>query len=113
MAAKLASSLSSSSTTTTSGAAAGVTSSSTSMNDTFIKNGLSAKSRQIYKQTLAAQITRSQSPPRHTHHIKFHVGNLVWAKLDNHPWWPCKITREFPLDSNSSYVKLISKYMTF
>ncbi len=105
MAAKLASSLSSSS-TTTSGAAA-VTSSSSSMNDTF-KNGLSAKSRQIYKQTLVAQTTRSSSPPRHNHHIKFNVGNLVWAKLDNHPWWPCKITREIPLDSNSSYVKLIS-----
>ena len=78
-------------------------------NDAF-KNGnqcLIGKSskRQSIKQT-PNKIDRSPSP----HNIKFNVGHLVWAKLENHPWWPCKITRENLLDSNSSYVKLISKF---
>ena len=27
-----------------------------------------------------------------------HVGKLVWAKLENFPWWPCRIVRESSSD---------------
>ena len=37
--------------------------------------------------------------------IKFTLNNLIWAKLDNFPWWPCKIVQ----DSNNEFTKIIGK----
>lgn len=35
--------------------------------------------------------------------MKFNLNHLVWAKLNNFPWWPCKIVN----DSNNEYTKII------
>jgi hypothetical protein len=40
--------------------------------------------------------------------VKFSQGQLVWAKLNNHPWWPCRIAKENSHESNGSHVKLIN-----
>lgn len=37
--------------------------------------------------------------------VKFNLNNLVWAKLYNFPWWPCKIVS----DSNNEFSKVIGK----
>ena len=79
------------------------TATSTSTNKNIIQNGgYSAKKSK--GDSYASYSNLCKSLP----HFKFNVDHLVWAKLDNHPWWPCKIVKEFPEDSNSSYVKLIS-----
>ena len=36
--------------------------------------------------------------------IRFNVGNLVWAKVSGHPWWPCMISTDY---SEDNYVKLV------
>lgn len=35
------------------------------------------------------------------------LNTLVWAKLNNFPWWPCKIV----CDSNSEFSKIIGKFL--
>ncbi len=38
---------------------------------------------------------------------KFNLDDLVWAKLNNHPWWPCKIVKcKSNLPNEDTYVKL-------
>jgi hypothetical protein len=39
-----------------------------------------------------------------TNEIKFNVGNLVWAKVSGHPWWPCRIAMDY---SENTHVKLV------
>ena len=36
---------------------------------------------------------------------KFNLNNLVWAKLNTYPWWPCKIVN----DSNNECSKIVGK----
>jgi hypothetical protein len=114
MAATIASSLSSATTTTSTKATAA--SSSSSSNSTLI-----GKSRTTHSSFDANNSTSrhstfrapppSPSPPPHL--VKFKIGQLVWTKLDNHPWWPCKVARENSIDINNSHVKLISKNSIF
>jgi hypothetical protein len=37
---------------------------------------------------------------------QFKINDLVWAKLDNFPWWPCQIIT----DSNNQFFKIIGIY---
>jgi hypothetical protein len=39
--------------------------------------------------------------------IRYALGDLVWAKLTGHPWWPCMVTQPNDLDSNDTYVKYV------
>lgn len=46
---------------------------------------------------------------------KFNLDDLVWAKLNNHPWWPCKIVKcksNLPNECDT-YVKLNGEYNYF
>lgn len=33
--------------------------------------------------------------------LRYKIGDLVWAKVNNHPWWPCRVSR----DLNDSYFR--------
>lgn len=33
--------------------------------------------------------------------FRFKIGDLVWAKVNNHPWWPCRISN----DLNESFFR--------
>jgi hypothetical protein len=37
--------------------------------------------------------------------IKFIIGDLVWAKVSGHPWWPCMISQD--PNENNTYMKAI------
>ena len=54
--------------------------------------------------------TAVKTPPKAASHpqatAQFGVDQLVWAKIDMHPWWPCKVSREDQRDPSSLYVKL-------
>lgn len=26
--------------------------------------------------------------------VKYQIGDLIWAKLTGHPWWPCMVTED-------------------
>jgi [histone H3]-lysine36 N-dimethyltransferase NSD2 len=34
--------------------------------------------------------------------IKFQIGDLVWAKLSGHPWWPCMVSNPLSSQSNTT-----------
>lgn len=40
------------------------------------------------------------------HELIFQLDDLVWAKLNNHPWWPCKIVK----DNLNSFFKINGIY---
>ena len=46
--------------------------------------------------------TSMQNSP--SNEIKFNVGNLVWAKVSGHPWWPCSVAIDY---SEDNHVKLV------
>jgi len=33
--------------------------------------------------------------------LRYKIGDLVWAKVNNHPWWPCRVSK----DLNDSYFR--------
>jgi len=35
---------------------------------------------------------------------KWKVGDMLWAKISGHPWWPCIVA---PNPTNSVYTKLL------
>jgi hypothetical protein len=37
--------------------------------------------------------------------LKLSLNSLVWAKLNNFPWWPCKIVN----DASGQFSKLVGK----
>lgn len=39
-----------------------------------------------------------------TNDIKFNIGDLVWAKVSGHPWWPCMISID---SSENNHVKMV------
>lgn len=39
-----------------------------------------------------------------TNEVKYNVGDLVWAKVSGHPWWPCVVARDA---IENSYVKAV------
>ena len=41
--------------------------------------------------------------------IKFGLNSLVWAKLNNYPWWPCKVVN----DTNNEFSKVVGKLKHF
>lgn len=41
--------------------------------------------------------------------VKFTLNNLIWAKLEHFPWWPCKIVQ----DPNNEFTKIIGKLLPF
>ena len=49
----------------------------------------------------AATTTPPSANTRGTDCTKYQVGDLVWAKVSGHPWWPCIVSR----DSTGSHVK--------
>jgi hypothetical protein len=44
--------------------------------------------------------------------LNYNLGDLVWAKLMNHPWWPCKIVKDTG-DANQRFFKLDGNYIGF
>ncbi len=44
--------------------------------------------------------------------LKYNLGDLVWAKLMNHPWWPCKIVKN-KQDFNQRFFKLDGNLIEF
>ena len=46
---------------------------------------------------------------RQPQELKYHLHDLVWAKLNNFPWWPCKIIN----DVNNQFTKNIGKSNRF
>uniref|UniRef100_A0A8D0L4V5 PWWP domain-containing protein n=1 Tax=Sphenodon punctatus TaxID=8508 RepID=A0A8D0L4V5_SPHPU len=46
-------------------------------------------------------ISLQQCPPKKPAPVKYEVDDLVWAKLNRRPWWPCKICHDAVLDMHS------------
>lgn len=40
-----------------------------------------------------------------TNDIRYAVGDLVWAKVSGHPWWPCVISKD--PNENNAFVKAV------
>ncbi len=84
------------------------------LNSTSIKNGscnyppYPVHANKVPKSN-ALSFTNDQRNTNVMSQIRFNIDQLVWAKISNHPWWPCKISRENPLDINSPHFKLMSK----
>uniref|UniRef100_A0A8B9VU32 Histone-lysine N-methyltransferase, H3 lysine-36 specific n=1 Tax=Anas zonorhyncha TaxID=75864 RepID=A0A8B9VU32_9AVES len=49
---------------------------------------------------LTAKTTWDRSPKKPTP-VKYEVGDLVWAKFNRRPWWPCTICHDPVLDCHS------------
>jgi hypothetical protein len=36
--------------------------------------------------------------------IKFNIGDLVWAKVSGHPWWPCTVATDHSEDNHVKFI---------
>jgi hypothetical protein len=43
---------------------------------------------------------------------KYQVGDLVWAKVSGHPWWPCMVSRDTTGESSSSMASHVKEVGT-
>uniref|UniRef100_A0A8B9HPN9 DNA mismatch repair protein n=1 Tax=Astyanax mexicanus TaxID=7994 RepID=A0A8B9HPN9_ASTMX len=48
-------------------------------------------SRSLAKAAQAKLFGEKTLPPKQSSSFTFHAGDLVWAKLEGHPWWPCMV----------------------
>lgn len=68
----------------------------TSSSHSYYANGQSVnnKSQNANNSYTSSEQSLNQSLINNNHYneIKYHIGDLVWAKVGGHPWWPCMIT---------------------
>jgi hypothetical protein len=71
----------------------------TSTNRLIIKND-NTRNDMNNNSTLDIRQHTNDAASKHKFLIKFDLGDLVWVKLSNHPWWPCVITNDNTVPNN-------------
>jgi hypothetical protein len=67
------------------------------------------QSQQQNMTTIYKNFNQHQQQDVNTVKLKYNSGDLVWAKIMNHPWWPCKIVKDVK-DVNQRFFKLDGNY---
>ena len=72
-----------------------------------VNNVESSSGKQVEKKQSKVTSNSSTNSPStsNNNRLKYTLGDLVWAKINNNPWWPCKVV----YDSDFHYFKVNGK----